>query len=172
VSAPRAPATCCRQRCASARPQRSGVVIGYIGALLLPRLRESPVCLLPASSARPASAPGSRSRGRAATLVNVDLAPGPDEERCCCGALGDRCILPAERKAAYWHDTRVARRRAAAGSGAGADACGTGASTRRSRPCVRSPKRKRDFQGEEHECDRGMLERRRSQLVGASAGAS
>jgi len=28
---------------------------------------------------QPASAPGSRSRERAATLVNVDLAPGPDE---------------------------------------------------------------------------------------------
>jgi hypothetical protein len=35
-----------------------------------------------------------------------------------------------------------------------------------------SPNRKRDFQGEEHECDRGMLERRRSQLVGACAGAN
>ena len=30
---------------------------------------------------QPASAPGSRSRGRAATLVNADLAPGPDELR-------------------------------------------------------------------------------------------
>ena len=30
---------------------------------------------------QPASAPGSRSRGRAATLVNADLAPGPDETR-------------------------------------------------------------------------------------------
>ena len=34
---------------------------------------------------RPASAPGSRSRGRAATLVNADLAPGPDE-------LGERSV--------------------------------------------------------------------------------
>jgi hypothetical protein len=30
---------------------------------------------------RPASAPGSRPRGRAATLVDADLAPGPDETR-------------------------------------------------------------------------------------------
>src|SRR5437764_1168367 len=30
---------------------------------------------------RPASAPGSRSRGRAATLVDTDLAPGPDDQQ-------------------------------------------------------------------------------------------
>jgi hypothetical protein len=37
-----------RQRCASPRPRRSGVVIGQTGCPPLPRLRESPVCLLPA----------------------------------------------------------------------------------------------------------------------------
>jgi hypothetical protein len=38
------------------------------------------VCCRP-DPRRPASAPGSRSRGRAATLVDADLAPGPDDLR-------------------------------------------------------------------------------------------
>ena len=73
------PTRAIRQRCASARPRRSGVVTGHGGCPPLPRLRESPVCLLPADPRRLASAPGSRSRGRAATLVDADLAAGPDE---------------------------------------------------------------------------------------------
>ena len=71
-----------RQRCSSPRPRRCGVVIGRTGCHPSPRLRESPVCLLPRPDPRqPASAPGSRSRGRAATLDNADLAPGPDEQQ-------------------------------------------------------------------------------------------
>ena len=37
-----------RQRCASPRPRRRGVVIGHTACPPLPRLRESPVCLPPA----------------------------------------------------------------------------------------------------------------------------
>ena len=39
-----------RQRCASPYPRRSGVVIGQTGCPPLPRLRESPMCLLTARS--------------------------------------------------------------------------------------------------------------------------
>jgi hypothetical protein len=96
-----------RQRCASPCPRRSGVVIGDTGC---PPGRDCGsrrcACCRP-NLRRPASAPGSRSRGRAATLVDANLAPGPDEQRCCCGALGDRCTPAAERRAGHWYEPLV-----------------------------------------------------------------
>jgi hypothetical protein len=41
---------------------------------------------------RPASAPGSPSRGRAASLVGADLAPGPDDDHSPRRRARDRCI--------------------------------------------------------------------------------
>jgi hypothetical protein len=70
-----------RQRCASRCPRRSGVVIGHTGCPRLPRLRASPCACCRPDPRRPASAPSSRSRGRAATPVDADLAAGPDEQQ-------------------------------------------------------------------------------------------
>jgi hypothetical protein len=71
----------------------------------------------------------------------LELTDAADEEQRCRGAVGDRSIPPAERKAAHWHDPPLARRRTTAGSRGLADACRTVASTRPSRPCVWSPLR-------------------------------
>ena len=48
-------------------------------ALLCRDCRSHPSASCRPDPRQPASAPGSRSRGRAATLVNPDLAPGPDD---------------------------------------------------------------------------------------------
>ena len=49
----------------------------------------------PPGPRRPASAPGSRSRGRAATLADADLAPGPDDlQNCRMSAPTLRARLP------------------------------------------------------------------------------
>jgi len=50
-------------------------------ALLCRDCRSHPSASCRPDPRQPASAPGSRSRGRAATLVNPHLAPGPDESR-------------------------------------------------------------------------------------------
>ena len=73
------PLPCSSPRCASPRFRRSGVVIGHAGCPRLSRLRCRCACRR-RDTRRLASAPGSRSRGRAGTVVDADLAPGPDEE--------------------------------------------------------------------------------------------
>jgi hypothetical protein len=67
------------QRCASPRPRRSGVVIGHAGFPPLPRLRESPQCLLAPDPWRLASVPGCFLRGGAATSVEPRVSAGRDE---------------------------------------------------------------------------------------------
>ena len=85
-----------RQKVRISTPRRSGVVIGHAGCPPLPGDCGSRrcACCRP-DPRRAASAPGSRSRGRAAILVNADLAPGPDElhQRPTCRRNRERSVV-------------------------------------------------------------------------------
>jgi hypothetical protein len=67
-----------RQRCASPCPRRSAVVIGHTACLLCRDCESHRCACRQPDPPHLASAPGSRSRRRAAILVNADRAPGLD----------------------------------------------------------------------------------------------
>jgi hypothetical protein len=70
-----------RQRCACPCALRSGVQIGHRAALLCRDCESRRCACCRPDPRRTASAPRSRSRGRAATLADADLAPGPDDRQ-------------------------------------------------------------------------------------------
>jgi hypothetical protein len=75
-----------------------GVMSGRSADLLCRDCGSRRCACSPSDPRRVASAPGSRSRGRAATLVNPDLAPGPDDQRERAGDLGPLLLYLRDRQ--------------------------------------------------------------------------
>jgi len=96
---PRRPSSC-RQKCASSCGRPRSAVTGHISCPAMPRLRESPMCLLAARSAAACKRTRAVARvDRAATDADAPVAAGWDEDRASRRQREHCWSLPTIRKA-------------------------------------------------------------------------
>ncbi len=88
-------------------PSTAGVVISHTGCRPLPRLRTRRCARCKPHPRRLGTAPGSRSRGRAATLVNAESSPPSGTFKAISAGERFTCALRTDHTIACWGDNTL-----------------------------------------------------------------